>query len=132
MHNMTEHEKQFLILRDQYANELYALEKQIDDLEERRQFLAQLLDGQVDIPDEDEESAEDDGTELSDDEICLDYIVSEIKKVKNGVSKATIKEWWTSGEITNQDLDRILKKGKRRGVIRNEGRGRASLWYYVK
>lgn len=64
------------------------------------------------------------------DEANLSKLVQYISEHR-GIPRTDLMDKWLPARLESKDLTRLLEKGKRRGLIVNEGKGRSSLWYTV-
>lgn len=116
-------EKQFHAMNLQLRVELGEIERQIDDLEDRRVKIIALLDGNADISEEDEEG------ERAGTGHYLEDLVKFLQEYP-GSSRKNIGNYFDSFyDLDDNGVKRLLEKGKRQGLIINTGRGRSSVWY---
>lgn len=67
----------------------------------------------------------------SDDETHLRNLVNYVKE-HQGVARTDLVEKWLPAGVTSNDLSRLIDKGKRRGFLVSQGRGRSALWYTIE
>ena len=123
----TKEEKQFIDLRNKFLAELQEIDKQILNLELRKEIITSVLNGNV--IEEPEETVVDEPIEVSDNE-RIDERVLTMLEHHSGSAKRELDE--VIPEYEPKVIERSLKRLQRRGLAQVIGKAKNSRWHYVK
>jgi len=132
-------EQQFMDLATKFRDELAHIDKQIDELTERRNTILHVLYGENqdaagiiveggEILEEDEETPE----QPSYDRATIDKALVKFLKKTPGSSRRNIEGFFTGWNMSSADVERTLKRCKNQGLIVSEGKSRAAVWYALE
>jgi predicted Rossmann fold nucleotide-binding protein DprA/Smf involved in DNA uptake len=134
-------EQQFMELGTKFRDELSHVDKQIGELQERREQLLHILYGPGPVLAEEsvpEEPAlahsatvveEPISTALSPDSRVLRFIR---RNQETGTSRTQINELLSRTGLEQSDIDKLLKRLRTAGKIVSEGNARAARWYIAE
>ena len=121
-------EKKFMELRSKLFDELEVLEKQIAELEERREELTCILDGSYTVS----RFNEDPPQEPVDFREHIDNALVDFITMNPAAKRPAIDEFFESWNLSHDDVRRALERCKRRGLISPVGRSKSATWHAVK